>query len=430
MFTDKTISNLKPKATRYEVLEGGTGLAIRVTPRGVKTFQFLYRHGGKPRRMTLSIYRPAGLANAPGAAAHDAHGVPYVTLADARVKLAEARKMRDGGVDPGGKAVASHAAERQAQTVGELCDVYLQRWAEPNKRKSSTDADRGQIERDIRPQWGNRKVSSIQRTDCIALLDDIVARGAPIMANRTKALLSKMFRVAVRRGIIPYSPVLEIDLPGGKEVPRQREPNPDELRLIWRAADRLEPPWCQFVKLLVLLGQRRGEVGAMRDAEIVDDDWLLPAERMKGKVAQLIPLPKLALDLIASTPRDRDSDYVIPSRTIHGKHLTAYSDVKKALDAAIRDVQREEAGAGPVPPPLPPWTFHDLRRSFSSGLARLGVGEEIRERLLAHLPERLKRVYNVYDYRLEKRHALQLWERRLAEIVSRRESNVTTLKRA
>ena len=436
-FTDRKIDNLKPAAARYEVAEGGnSGLAVRVSPRGTKTFSYLYRFGGRSRRLSLGIYRPAALLRAKGAAAHDAKGLPYLTLAEARIKLAEARRKRDSGVDPAAEAVAAHRSERQAETIGELCSLYLEKWATPNKRSSSAQRDRGQINRDILPRWSGRKISSITRADVIALLDDIVARGAPIMANRTKSLLSKLFRFAVRRDLIAFSPVVEIDRPGGKEQPRQREPDHSELRLIWHAAGRLDPPYPQFVRLLMLLGQRRTEVASMQEREIGDGDlWLIPASKMKGKVAQLVPLPKMAMELIAASPRGRPhngSDYVLASRTKKGKHLAAYDDIKQLLDEAIRQLQIEEAGSEAPPPPLTPWIFHDLRRSFSSGLARLSVDEEIRERLLAHIPEKLKRTYNVYDFMLEKKQALDLWSVRLQEIVSApaKSSAVITMRRA
>jgi integrase len=172
----------------------------------------------------------------------------------------------------------------------------------------------------------------------------------------------------------------------------------------------------------------------MQEREIGDGDlWLIPALKMKGKVAQLVPLPEMAVELIASSPRGRPyngSDYVLASRTKKGKHAAAYDDIKQLLDEAIRQLQIEEASDGPVPPPLAPWIFHDLRRSFSSGLARLGVDDEIRERLLAHIPEKLKRTYNVYDFMLEKKRALDLWSVRLQEIVSTPASAVVTMRRA
>jgi integrase len=186
----------------------------------------------------------------------------------------------------------------------------------------------------------------------------------------------------------------------------------------------------------MLLGQRRTEVASMQEREIVDGDlWLIPPEKLKGKVGQLVPLPRLAAELIASAPRGRPhngSDYVLASRTKKGKHLAAYDDIKRWLDNAIRQLQIEEAGGGPTPPPVAPWTYHDLRRSFSSGLARLGVDEEVRERLLAHIPEKLKRTYNVYDFMLEKQRALDLWSARLQEIVNAptHRSDVIALQKA
>jgi integrase len=153
---------------------------------------------------------------------------------------------------------------------------------------------------------GPPEISSITRTDVIALLDEIVARGAPVMANRTKALLSKLFRFAVRRDLIPFSPVVEIDRPGGKEEPRQRE-----LITVSYGSSGTPPTTSvllgpQFVRLLMLLGQRRTEVAGMQEREIGNGDlWLIPAAKMKGKVAHLVPLPKLAVELIASAPRGR-----------------------------------------------------------------------------------------------------------------------------
>ena len=90
----------------------------------------------------------------------------------------------------------------------------------------------------------------------------------------------------------------------------------------------------------------------MREREIgAGDVWLIPAEKMKGKVAQLVPLPKMALELIAAALRGRPldgSDYVLASRTKKGKHVAAYDDIKRWLDEVIRQLQIEEADGGPL----------------------------------------------------------------------------------
>ena len=151
--TDKSIAALKPKAQRYEVWDG-QGFGVRVTPRGVKSWIWLYRYGGKPRRLTLGNY-------------------PALGLADARLRLAEERKKLDAGLDPGEIIVQAKLAERQAETVAELAEWYLEGWARKHKR--SAGEDERILRKDVIPAWGNRKAKEIQRKDVIALLDGIEA---------------------------------------------------------------------------------------------------------------------------------------------------------------------------------------------------------------------------------------------------------------
>ena len=118
--TDAGIRNLKPKAQRFEVWEDGrTGFGLRVSPTGRKVFQFMYWRDDKARRMTLGVY---GL----------------VSLAEARVKFAEAKKALEHGGDPATKVVQQRRADRAADTVTELVEDYLRKWARP--RKAGPDA--------------------------------------------------------------------------------------------------------------------------------------------------------------------------------------------------------------------------------------------------------------------------------------------------
>lgn len=182
-FTDAKLRALKVKAERYEEVEdGATGLAVRVSVRGIKSFQYLYRFDGRPRRLTLGIYRDITDAAIAGAS-HDRRGLPYLTLADARVRLAEARRLRDSGIDPATVAIMEHRAERKTKTMSELIDVYLAKWAKPHKKASSAAEDERMLKKDVRPVLGDRKLSSVTRRDLIALLDDVAAR-APVMSAR------------------------------------------------------------------------------------------------------------------------------------------------------------------------------------------------------------------------------------------------------
>src|SRR6516164_5332325 len=239
-FTDKFIAAQRPRAERYEKWEGG-GFGVRVSPRG-KAWVWVYRHQDRPRRMTLGSY-------------------PAMGLADARIKLAEARKLLERGIDPGDVAVHQRKAERIAETVSELAEAYLEKWARPRKR--SADEDERQLRKDVIPAWGRRKAKDITRRDVIALLDNIVDRGSPIAANRTLAVIRRMFGWALSRDIISASPCVAVKAPA-KERRRDRVLSAEEIATFWRALDHPEfgmsPAIRLALKLQLATAQRKGEV--------------------------------------------------------------------------------------------------------------------------------------------------------------------------
>ena len=210
-FTDKGIAALKSKAERYEVWEDGrTGLGARVSTVGRKSWIYMYRFEGKPRRMTLGVY-------------------PHMTLANARVHHAKAKELRDRGVDPGVVHVQKRRAERQAETVADLVEEYLAKHARPKKRSAA--ADERALKKEVLPVWGHRKAKDITRRDIITLLDSVVDRGAPVMANRLLAMLRRMFGFAVERDILGATPCILIKAPS-KETPRDRVLSPTEIHTI------------------------------------------------------------------------------------------------------------------------------------------------------------------------------------------------------
>lgn len=455
-FTDKGIQALKARGNRYEVVEdGATGLAVRVSPRGIKTFSFLYRHGGKPRRLTLGVYRDPAIELLGRSSDRDSRTLPYLSLADARIKLAEARKLRDGGIDPGGLTKRQRQDERKAQTVAELIDAYVEKWAKANKKASSAAEDERMLNKDVRPAWGNRKAVNVTRQDVIALLDDIVARGSPIIANRVLAVVRKMFRWAVRQGIIPISPAYEIDRPGGREVSRERVLTDEEIVEVWQATEQLGPLYGPLFRLLLVTGQRRGEVAGMRRREIDETAklWTIPRSRTKNGLAHEVPLSPLALEVLraAAPPEPADAaDVGAPARPgprrrpgatkTKGKQaerdcvfasgrkgdvpVCEFKGAKRRLDKLILEARRralEEAGLDPAEAePMPHWTLHDLRRTMRTNLSRLRLDSEISERVINHVPQGVRRTYDVHQYRDEKRGVLNAWATRLKRILAAR----------
>ena len=218
-FTARSIEALKPATPeqgRYEAWEdNGKGLGLRVSSKGRKSWVFMYRFGGRPRRMTLGTYPAMTLARA-----HTAHG--------------KARETLDKGEDPGVTLVEARQESRKAPTVTTLASEYLERHAKTKKR--SWAEDERILKHDVLPKLGKLKASSIRRRDIVALLDRIADRGAPVQANRTLACIRKMFNFALERDVLDTSPCAGVKAPG-KESRRERVLSPDEIRTVLLAME-------------------------------------------------------------------------------------------------------------------------------------------------------------------------------------------------
>jgi integrase len=251
-------------------------------------------------------------------------------------------------------------------------------------------------------------------------------------ARRVGGLLKRLFRFAVGRDVIEADPAAALMLPGA-EVQRERTLTDPEIKMLWLAtnpasradernkAGRLKPhpsmfPWGAYFRLLMLTGQRRGEVANMRWASIDLDKrtWALEADETKSARPQLVPLSPAAVELLRDLPRlsyEQDgetvaSPYVL---TTNGRAPIAdFSKPKRWLDDEMVRLARAE---------LPDWRIHDLRRTVSSKLAELGVEPFIRRRILNHALEGVDKVYDRFDYLERKRAALDLWAKHLAEII-------------
>ena len=173
-----------------------------------------------------------------------------------------------------------------------------------------------------------------------------------------------------------------------KERARSRILSDDEIRAVWQAADGT---FGDMVQILLLTGQRRDKVAAMRWQDIsIDGEWDVPqGKREKGVGGSLI-LPEIAIKIIRSRPRFASNPYVFAGRG--GSHLSGYSKAKAQLDAKA---------------PLPEWRLHDLRRTARSLMSRAGVRPDIAERVLGHAIKGVQATYDRHAYRSEKADALK-----------------------
>jgi integrase len=384
--TSAFIESVKPTRLRAEYWDTHLrGFGLRVTEKGIKTFCCLYRHQGRLRRFTIGTY-------------------PTLSLKSARDEAKPILRAAQVGEDP---ASAKHQ-DREADTFGELAEVYLERHAKAQKR--SWREDERALSRDLLPAWRNRKAAAIERRDVIAILDSIVERGAPILANRTRALVSKIYNFGIGRDIVSHNPAHLVPRPG-VEHQRERVLTEAEIKTLWRALDTEPADLAAAMRLALLTAQRKSEVLGMTWAELDLDGgwWVIPAERAKNKLAHRVPLEPQTLTILRETrAAAKESPYVFPG----GRKALPLLNLQKHMRQLKKHLK--EADAGPNE-----FKFHDLRRTAASQMTAIGIGRVVVSKILNHVERSVTAVYDRHSYDAEKRAALKRWDRRLAEIVTK-----------
>jgi integrase len=420
--TVKAVLALKPRATPYEVRDGAmTGGYIAVHPSGALSYLLRFRFAGAKKKLTIGRFDAATELSAVRAKAHAA-------AAD----LAKARRDAEG-VDPASAKAKARREAREAERTAKLEAVrvhhdevehVVELFAKRHLVGLRTGDDvRRVLEREVAARWKGRRLGEITRADVHDLLDEVHDR-APVQAARLKAYLSKLFRWARSRGLVEHNPVEVIDRPNVETV-RDRVLDDAELALVWRAAARLGFPFGPIVHLLILSGQRLGEVAGMRWSEIDRDKslWRLPSERVKNARAHEVPLTPQMLAILDVLPRVANRDLIFT--TTGSSPPSGFSRAKRNLDAAIAGMNGGK--------PLPPWRLHDLRRSTASGMAALGVNLPVIEKILNHVSGSFGGIVGVYQrhsFSDEKREALERWSAHIERIITgENEKKVVLLRR-
>lgn len=385
------VENARPKADRYELADGSTGLRLCVQPSGKKSWIVRYRRP-PPDRRTAKV-------------THD----QLVSLAEARkwaaAALAELAAGRDPGVSKARLAAAEQkaAAEAAADTIDRWAKLFLERYSRKHTRPATQKQAEHVYHSIMLPVWTGRSVHTITRRDFRELIE-AVAEDRPVMANRALAHVRKLFAWLVEQDVIAASPCAGVK-PPSQENARDRVLSDDEVRRLWEACDAVGGRGGASVKLLVLTGQRLGEVVGMRRSEIVGDTWSLPPSRTKNKRRHDVPLSTQAMALVDEQPVIAgDEDCVFTSGS--SRRLGNMSHTKAAIDAHMK--------------PDAPWVLHDLRRVAASGMARLGITLPVIEKVLNHVSGSFRGVVGIYQrhsFEAEKCAALQRWADHVDAIV-------------
>lgn len=354
-FSDLYIKSLQPRANRFTVFEKD-GFGIRVSPTGRITFCYEYKIGKTHRRLTLGPY-------------------PSLKLGDARKLHRDALTQREKGLDPALlKKQEREGISRDRYTVRNLVDEYIERWAKPNKK--TWENDKRALEFDVIPKWEHRIAAEITRRDVALLLDGIMDRGAPRQANVVFSMIRRMFNFAIERGILENTPCYKVRRPAEDNV-KNRHLSDVEIRGFWfgmnktRATDAMK----NGLRLILTTGQRPGEAFGICDKEICGDWWTLPDERNKGVGDHRIFLSPLAKQLIG-TP----TGLSFPSSKKNDNGETTIF-TKSAIAQAVR---RSLPKMGAKNITVEPFTPHDLRRTATTIMSRLGHSAYV-SKVLGHV---------------------------------------------
>jgi integrase len=354
------------------------GFGLRLRAGGSRKWVVQYDYGGKTRRMTLGAVE----ALDPGVA---------------RKRAKDVLAARTLGHDP-----SAEKQEKRAQaleTFAALLPRYLAVKQARLRPRSYVETER-HLTVHAKPLH-HRPVADIDRRMVAVLITAIAEKSGPTAANSVRASLSGYFTWLAREGLVDSNAVAFTNKADARGA-RARVLSDDELRDIWRA---LEGQYGDIVKLLTLTAARRAEIGDLSYDEVDLDaaEIRLPAARMKGGVAHVIPLSPAALAIL--TGRERNGRGFVFGRGRAG--FGGWSSAKRALDACVA--------------PMDPWTLHDLRRTASTIMHdRLGIPPHVVEACLAHVGHRagVAGVYNKASYATEKRRALERWAAFIDEIVS------------
>jgi integrase len=368
-----------------------SGFFLRISQDGKKSFGVMYRKSGRLRRMKLGTY-------------------PLLTLGKARQEAARTLRNAELGLDP----ATEKKEDRHAESFEQVALEYLERHAKTKKK--SWEEDERVINKDLIPEFGRQHAKDITRRDVRAFLER-KGETAPIMANRIRALLRKIFNWAINSDIVEINPVYFVPAPG-KEHQRDRVLTEDEIKCIWNAIDadsknadeshrKVKTLSAGIMKLRLLTAQRGAEVMGMEWDELDTETrwWTIPGEKTKNGLSHRVPLTAPALSVIremkSAVGDDDYSRFVFPSP----KGDMHISKPQKALERIQRATKIDFVG-------------HDLRRTAASMMTGMGIPRLTVKKILNHVEREITAVYDRHSYDEEKREALEAWAERLIRIVS------------
>ena len=375
------------------------GFCLRVTAAGGKAFVLRYRIDGAERRKTIGQW-------------------PTWSVEAARIEARKLAVQIDGGDDP----LEEKRKRRAEPTVADLAEEWLDRQASGLKSAATV---RSLVKTDILPALGKLKVTDVRRRDVIDMVE-AKAETAPRSAGQLLIYARRMLTYAADREIIPFNPAADLK-PASITVKGQRDPlrqnkrervlDADEIRALWANAETcgMHRMTALALKMILVTGQRPGEVAGMHADEINGRVWTIPsARRGKTETAHAVHLTDTALEILdaAAEARRHRAGHIFQAR--RGEPLER-STLTKSVP------KYTEALGNKADPTDGHWRPHDLRRTMRTGLSACGFSRDVAKIVTGHVIPGVDGIYDRHHYRPERKAALEAWEHRLGAILEGRD---------
>jgi integrase len=263
---------------------------------------------------------------------------------------------------------------------------------------------------------GARPIDAIKRSCVASRLGEIAKAHGRVSAARARGNLSAMYSWAMREGLCEANPVAATNDPAAGIRPRERTLLDHEIRAVWRGCR--DDDFGRVVKLLILTGCRRSEIGSLRWDEIDLDTgaMTIPGSRTKNHRTLELTLPPAAIDILRSVSQRPGIEHVFGRR---GTGFVGWSYPLTTLNLRIAEAEGK---------PLAPWSLHDVRRSMRSGLSKIGISPHVAELVIGHVRTGIEATYDRHKYQAEIKLALRRWSDRVLAIVEDRETNVVSMR--
>ncbi len=376
--------------------DAARGFGLRVTKAGGRAYILQFSMDGKQRRMTIGAH-------------------PALSLEAARAESRELVARIARGEDP----LAKKAARRAEPLMRDVAEEWIAKHV--SGLRSATDVE-AQVRRDIIPAIGSIRVTDVRRRDIIELAErkaEASSRSAALLLGYVRQMLT----FAADREMVEYNVAADlkpssIAVAGRKNplanVRRGRILNQDEVRAFWAGVEGagIAKLTALALKMVLVTGQRPGEVAGLHEDEISGTTWTIPASRRgKTETAMTVPLTDLSLEIINSARAENAR---------HGRDAGLLFPVRRgALPLAVR--RKREALGNCADPEWGHWTPHDLRRTMRTGLAAARVRPDIAELCLGHVKGGIEGVYDRHSYDDERSAAMEAWDARLTAIINGRD---------